>query len=62
MCKAVRQLTILLQGDGTIMGGIVVMRPVTHEVEYIFPENEFGTYPDIEEVSDANTASRRCHD
>lgn len=27
------------------------MRPVTNEVEYMFAENEFGTYPDIEEVS-----------
>lgn len=32
------------------MGGIVVMRPVTSEVEYIYPETEFGTYPDVEEV------------
>lgn len=32
------------------MGGIVVMRPVINEVEYIFPESEFGTYPNVEEV------------
>lgn len=32
------------------------MQPVTNQVEYIFPENEFGTYPDVEEVSDANIA------
>lgn len=42
--------TLLVQGDGTIMGGIVVMRPVTNEVEYIYPETEFGTYPDVQEV------------
>ena len=45
----------LVQGDGTIMGGILVMRPVTNEVEYMFPENEFGTYPDIEEVGASYT-------
>ena len=35
------------------------MRPVTNEVEYMFPENEFGTYPDIEEVG-ASYTSQSC--
>lgn len=35
------------------------MQPVTNQVEYIFPENEFGTYPDVDEVSDANIAGNK---
>ena len=37
------------------------MQPVTNQVEYIFPEHEFGIYPDVEEVSDANIAGNWDH-
>lgn len=41
------------QGTGSIMGGILVMQAVTGEVEYIFPEKDFGSYPEAQEVCSA---------